>query len=48
MYDNMVIGGFLSGHIRIFNAQTGRIQTEIAAHARAINALDVHRSEPVV
>jgi hypothetical protein len=36
-----VIGGFGSGHIRLFNAQSGEPCAEVAAHARWINAMDL-------
>ncbi|XP_071957771.1 WD repeat-containing protein 54-like [Antedon mediterranea] len=38
---NSVIGGFGSGHIRIFNSTTGNMQTEICAHTKWINAIDI-------
>ncbi|XP_047128680.1 WD repeat-containing protein 54 isoform X1 [Hydra vulgaris] len=41
LWKTMVIGGYGSGHIRIFNAVTGKIIAEITAHAKWINAIDV-------
>ena len=44
VYKDYVIGGYGSGHIRIFNHQDGSLVAEITAHARWINALDVNPS----
>ncbi|XP_062503310.1 WD repeat-containing protein 54-like [Corticium candelabrum] len=41
LWNNLVVGGYGSGHIRIFSTETGKIRAEIAAHARWIHALDV-------
>ncbi|EDO41534.1 predicted protein [Nematostella vectensis] len=38
---NLVIGGYGTGHIRVFNGATGKLLIEVCAHARWINALDV-------
>ena len=42
VYKDYVIGGYGSGHIRVFNYQDGSLVAEITAHARWINALDVN------
>jgi len=42
VYKNFVIGGFGSGHIRVFNFNEGVMSAEITAHARWINAIDVN------
>lgn len=41
LWNNLVVGGYGSGHIRIFSAATGKMTAEIAAHARWIHAIDV-------
>eukprot|EP00116_Pleurobrachia_bachei_P003023 sb/3463285/ len=41
VYKEFVIGGFGSGHIRIFDHSEGSLVAEITAHARWINAIDV-------
>eukprot|EP00743_Colponemidia_sp_Colp-15_P001473 GILK01001612.1.p1 GENE.GILK01001612.1~~GILK01001612.1.p1 ORF type:complete len:337 (-),score=44.81 GILK01001612.1:145-1122(-) len=46
--DNMVIAGYASGHIRIFDTSAMVIQVEIAAHVRSINALALHPSKPLL
>ena len=42
VYNDYVVGGYGSGHIRVFNHQDGSLVAEITAHARWINALDVN------
>ncbi|KAL5262766.1 hypothetical protein ACHWQZ_G008232 [Mnemiopsis leidyi] len=44
VYNDYVVGGYGSGHIRVFNHQDGSLVAEITAHARWINALDVNPS----
>ena len=41
LWNNLVVGGYGSGHIRVFSAATGKMMVEIAAHARWIHAIDV-------
>ncbi|KXJ18917.1 WD repeat-containing protein 54 [Exaiptasia diaphana] len=41
LYKEYVVGGYGTGHIRIFNLTTGKIVFEICAHAQWVNALDV-------
>jgi hypothetical protein len=41
LWKDVVIGGYATGHIRMFDVKTGDIRIEIAAHARYITALDV-------
>lgn len=43
-----IIAGYGSGHVRIFNIETGAIKVEIAAHAKWINAIDVAESADLV
>nr|CAB3267712.1 WD repeat-containing protein 54-like [Phallusia mammillata] len=38
--EDLVISGYLSGHLRIFNAASSTILCEIAAHVRAVSCLD--------
>lgn len=41
LWKTWIIAGYGSGHVRIFNVETGVIKVEIAAHAKWINAIDV-------
>lgn len=41
LWKTFVIAGYGSGHVRVFNSETGIIVAEIAAHAKWINAIDV-------
>ncbi|XP_072177853.1 WD repeat-containing protein 54-like [Diadema setosum] len=41
LYMNLVIGGYGTGHIRIFDTQKGNLLTEICAHAQWIHAMDL-------
>ncbi|CAL1530198.1 unnamed protein product [Lymnaea stagnalis] len=43
IWKGIVVGGYASGHLRVYNGNTGVIGAEVAAHARAINAIDVSR-----
>ena len=38
---DFIIGGFGTGHIRVFSASTGSLLIEACAHARWINAIDI-------
>lgn len=40
-----IIASYVTGHIRMFRLSTGTLRCEIAAHSRAITALDVYRDE---
>ncbi|XP_038070732.1 WD repeat-containing protein 54-like [Patiria miniata] len=40
-FDGLVIGGFGSGHIRVFDAMRGTLVSEICAHAKWIHAIDI-------
>lgn len=42
VYNNYVIGGYGSGHIRIHDYKDGSLVAEITAHARWINAIHVN------
>ncbi|XP_064600424.1 LOW QUALITY PROTEIN: WD repeat-containing protein 54-like [Liolophura sinensis] len=41
VWKDIVVGGYGSGHIRIFSITTGKMAAEVAAHARWINSVDV-------
>ena len=41
MNDKFVIASYCTGHIRFYRVETGNLASEIAAHARAITALDL-------
>ena len=38
-YKELVIGAYGSGHIRMFDVQSGQLKVEVCAHAQWINAL---------
>ena len=42
MYNNYVIGGYGSGHLRVHDYTDGSLVAEITAHARWINAISVN------
>ncbi|KAL8572681.1 hypothetical protein ACOMHN_049810 [Nucella lapillus] len=41
LWKGTVVAGYGSGHMRVFNAASGKIGAEVTAHARAINGVDV-------
>lgn len=41
LWKGVIVAGYASGHLRLFNANTGRMGAEVTAHARCINAVDV-------
>ena len=43
-----IIGGYGTGHLRIFHLATGKILFEICAHAQWINAVDVAEESGLV
>jgi len=40
-YKDFIIGGFATGHIRVFSASSGAVCIEACAHARWISAMDI-------
>lgn len=40
-YKDFIIGGFATGHIRVFSASSGAVCIEVCAHARWISAMDI-------
>ncbi|XP_020627702.1 WD repeat-containing protein 54-like [Orbicella faveolata] len=40
-YKDLIIGGFATGHIRVFSASSGAMCIEACAHARWISAMDI-------
>ena len=40
-YKDFIIGGFATGHIRVFSASSGAMCIEACAHARWISAMDI-------
>lgn len=41
LYKDFIIGGFATGHIRVFGASSGAQCIEACSHARWINAMDI-------
>ncbi|XP_031568831.1 WD repeat-containing protein 54-like [Actinia tenebrosa] len=48
IYKEYIIGGYGTGHLRIFNLASGKIIVEICAHAQWINAIDVAEESGLV
>ncbi|CAG5133572.1 unnamed protein product [Candidula unifasciata] len=48
LWKSVVIAGFASGHLRVYNANSGICGAEVLAHARTINAVDVSRDNGMV
>jgi hypothetical protein len=48
IFKEYIIGGYGTGHIRIFNLVTGKIIAEVCAHAQWINAIDVAEKSGLV
>lgn len=44
----LLAAAFTSGHIRLYDLARRQITHEICAHTRAINALDIHPSKPLL
>lgn len=44
LWNDLVIGGYGSGHLRVFSMSKGLLLAEVAAHAKWINAVDVAKS----
>ena len=44
----VLAAAFTSGHIRLYDLARRQITHEICAHTRAINALDIHPSKPIL
>ncbi|GMF32890.1 unnamed protein product [Phytophthora fragariaefolia] len=42
MAENWLVVGFLTGCLRLYNPENFRVHAEVAAHTRAITALDAH------
>lgn len=47
-FEDLIIGGYATGHIRVFSNSTGALLIEACAHARWINAMDVCVSNGLV
>ncbi|GFR95756.1 WD repeat-containing protein 54 [Elysia marginata] len=41
IWKDVILGGFASGHLRVYSATSGAMGAEVTAHARAINAVDI-------
>ncbi|XP_072023937.1 WD repeat domain 54-like [Amphiura filiformis] len=41
LYDDLVIAGYGTGHVRLFDSDKGHMMVEICAHAKWIHAIDV-------
>ena len=44
----ILVAGFSSGTIRLYNTETGRKTAEIAAHGRSVTALDTAQDSGLV
>ncbi|XP_046558420.1 WD repeat-containing protein 54-like [Haliotis rubra] len=43
LWRGIIVGGYGSGHLRVYSAASGKISAEVTAHARWINAIDIAR-----
>ena len=43
-----MIGGYGSGHLRVFSTSHGDLCAEVTAHAKWINAIDIAKSSGMV
>ncbi|XP_050396468.1 WD repeat-containing protein 54 [Patella vulgata] len=41
LWKGIIVGGYGSGHIRVYSASSGKIGAEVTAHARMINGIDI-------
>jgi hypothetical protein len=41
LWNGFITAAFSSGHIRIFDLALGILKTEICAHSRCVNSLDI-------
>lgn len=41
MCEQGIVAGYGSGHLRIFDRESGTLKVQVAAHAKWINAIDV-------
>ena len=48
LLNDLVIGGYGSGHIRVFNSASGVMLAEVCAHSRWINAMDISQESGLV
>ncbi|BFZ00999.1 hypothetical protein BsWGS_04038 [Bradybaena similaris] len=48
LWRRVLIAGFASGHLRVYNANSGICGAEVLAHARTINAVDVSKENGMV
>lgn len=48
LWKGVIVGGFASGHLRVYSATSGAIGAEVSAHARAINAIDIAKDSGLV
>lgn len=40
----MIVAGYASGHLRLYNFKTGHLSAEVVAHGRSISAVDVAKN----
>ena len=48
LWKDVIVGGFASGHLRVYSAASGAIGAEVTAHARAVNAVDIAKESGLV
>ncbi|XP_041370072.1 WD repeat-containing protein 54-like [Gigantopelta aegis] len=48
LWNGIIVGGYASGHLRVFNLLSGKIGAEVSAHSRCINAVDISKSNGMV
>ncbi|ELU17852.1 hypothetical protein CAPTEDRAFT_224382 [Capitella teleta] len=48
LWNDLIIGGYGSGHLRVYSATTGKMCVEASAHAKWITAIDVAKSTGLI
>ena len=48
LWNDLVIAGYGSGHLRVFSATNGKMCVEAAAHAKWVTSVDVAKSSGLV
>ena len=48
LYDDLIVAGYASGHLRVFSVHGGGLRCEADAHARCVTSVDVARGSGLV
>lgn len=44
LWKDVIVAGYASGHLRLYNFKTGHLSAEVVAHGRSISAVDVAKN----